>query len=143
MLEISDKTNLLEQKSYKYSLQDISDPNLYRDIYPYDAVPRIPFNHRRVPMGMPEEIAEQGGVWIHGPETEKTFAAGEETEYHLSLGSSDLLVRRSAAGTELVFDKENQWKTANGLNILVYDEFTKSLVTAVGFDAFSGYQCIY
>ena len=56
MLEISDKTNLLEQKSYKYSLQDIPDPNLYRDIYPYDAVPRIPFNHRRVPMGMPEEI---------------------------------------------------------------------------------------
>ncbi len=56
MLEISGKTNLLEQKSYKYSLQDIPDPNLYRDIYPYEAVPKIAFNHRRVPMGMPEEI---------------------------------------------------------------------------------------
>ena len=94
-------------------------------------------------MGMPEEIASKGGVWIHGPETEEAFAAGEAAESHLSLGSSDLLVRKSAAGTELIFDKENQWKTANGLNIMVYDEFTKSLVTAVGFDAFSGYQCVY
>lgn len=56
MLEISGKTNLLEQKSYKYSLQDSPDPNLYRDVYPYDFVPKIAFNHRKVPMGMPEEI---------------------------------------------------------------------------------------
>ena len=56
MLEISKKTNLLEQKQYRYSLQDVEEPNLYRDVYPYNAVPRIPFNHRRVPMGMPEEI---------------------------------------------------------------------------------------
>ena len=56
MLEISPKTNLLEQKSYKYSLQDIPDPNLYRDIYPYTSIPRVAFNHRRVPMGMPKDI---------------------------------------------------------------------------------------
>lgn len=56
MLEISGKTNLLEQKSYKYSLQDVASPNLYRDIYSYDEVPKVAFNHRRVPMGMPEEI---------------------------------------------------------------------------------------
>ncbi len=56
MLEISSKTNLLEQKSYRYQLQDITEPNLYRDVYPYTDVPKVPFNHRRVPMGMPEEI---------------------------------------------------------------------------------------
>lgn len=56
MLEISKKSNLLEQKSYKYNLQDIKNPNLYRDIYNYEEVPKVPFNHRRVPMGMPEEI---------------------------------------------------------------------------------------
>ena len=44
MLEISSKSNLLEQKSYKYSLQDVADPNLYRDVYPYTEVPRIAFN---------------------------------------------------------------------------------------------------
>ena len=56
MLEISAKTNLLEQKSYKYSLQDIAEPNLQRDIYSYGTVPKVAFNHRRVPMNMPEEI---------------------------------------------------------------------------------------
>ena len=56
MLEISGKTNLLEQKSYKYSLQDVAEPNLQRDIYSYGTVPKVAFNHRRVPMNMPEEI---------------------------------------------------------------------------------------
>ena len=56
MLEISNKTNLLEQKSYKYSLQDVAEPNLLRDIYTEGAVPKVAFNHRRVPMNMPEEI---------------------------------------------------------------------------------------
>ncbi len=56
MLEISNKTNLLEYSSYKYSLQDVAEPSLYRDIYEYETVPKIPFNHRRVPMNMPEEI---------------------------------------------------------------------------------------
>ena len=56
MLEISKKTNLLEQKIYKYELQDVEEPNLYRDIYDYDSVPKVAFNHRRVPMSMPEEI---------------------------------------------------------------------------------------
>ena len=56
MLEISARTNLLEQKSYKYSLQDVAEPNLQRDIYSYGTVPKVAFNHRRVPMNMPEEI---------------------------------------------------------------------------------------
>ena len=56
MLEISNRTNLLEQKSYKYSLQDVAEPNLQRDIYSYGTVPKVAFNHRRVPMNMPEEI---------------------------------------------------------------------------------------
>jgi len=69
MLEISSKTNLLEQKSYRYALQDVEEPNLYRDLYPYTEVPRIPFNHRRVPMGMPEDI------WI----TDTSFRDGQQS----------------------------------------------------------------
>ncbi len=56
MLELSNKTNLLEENSYRYSLQDIENPNLYREFYSYDDVPKIAFNHRRVPMGMPKDI---------------------------------------------------------------------------------------
>ena len=69
MLEISEKTNLLEQKSYRYSLQDVENPNLYRDIYPYTQVPRVAFNHRRVPVGMPRDI------WI----TDTSFRDGQQS----------------------------------------------------------------
>ena len=68
MLEISDKTNLLEQKSYKYSLQNVSEPNLYREIYNYSEIPKIPFNHRRCPMNMPKDI------WI----TDTTMRDGQQ-----------------------------------------------------------------
>lgn len=69
MLELSSKTNLLEQKNYKYSLQDVEDPNLYPELFSYDEVPRISFNHRRVPIGMPSEI------WI----TDTTFRDGQQS----------------------------------------------------------------
>jgi len=56
MLELSNSTNLLEQDNYKYSLQDVKDPELYRDFYDYNEVPKVAFNHRRVPMSMPRDI---------------------------------------------------------------------------------------
>ncbi len=68
MLEASKKSNLLEQRSYKYSLQDVKEPNLYRDMFSYDEVPKIAFNHRRVPMDMPKDI------WI----TDTTFRDGQQ-----------------------------------------------------------------
>ncbi|MGM9642893.1 MAG: 2-isopropylmalate synthase [Eubacteriales bacterium] len=70
MIEISKKSNLLEQKSYRYQLQDIKEPNLYREIYTYTEVPKIAFNHRRVPLGMPPEI------WI----TDTTFRDGMQSQ---------------------------------------------------------------
>ncbi|MBO5006378.1 MAG: 2-isopropylmalate synthase, partial [Clostridia bacterium] len=69
MLTRSDASNLLEFSQYKYSLQDVENPNLYRDIYPYTEVPKVPFNHRRVPISMPKEI------WI----TDTTFRDGQQS----------------------------------------------------------------
>ena len=69
MLEISAKTNLLEENDYRYSLQDVEEPILYRDVYNYEEVPKIAFNHRRVPMSMPEDI------WI----TDTSFRDGQQS----------------------------------------------------------------
>ena len=69
MLEINHQSNLLEVTQYRYSLQDVEEPNLYRVIYPYTEVPKIVFNHRRVPMNMPKEI------WI----TDTTFRDGQQS----------------------------------------------------------------
>ena len=69
MLEISKKTNLLEQNIYKYTLQDVEEPNLYREMFDYESVPKIAFNHRRVPANMPEDI------WI----TDTSFRDGQQS----------------------------------------------------------------
>ncbi|MBR4548858.1 MAG: 2-isopropylmalate synthase [Oscillospiraceae bacterium] len=69
MLELSPKTNLLEENDYRYSLQDVPEPILYRDVYSYDEVPKVAFNHRRVPINMPEDI------WI----TDTSFRDGQQS----------------------------------------------------------------
>lgn len=69
ILEFSENTNLLEQSAYKFSLQDRETPNLYREIFDYDSVPKISFNHRSVPMHMPKEI------WL----TDTTFRDGQQS----------------------------------------------------------------
>lgn len=69
VLEFSENTNLLEQSAYKYQLQDSPTPNLYRYLYDYKSVPKVPFNHRSVPMNMPKDI------WI----TDTTFRDGQQS----------------------------------------------------------------
>ena len=69
MLYKNEQSNLLEISQYRYSLQDVPDPNLYREIYPFSEVPKIPFNHRHVPIQMPKDI------WI----TDTTFRDGQQS----------------------------------------------------------------
>ena len=56
MLKFDQTTNLLMQAKYRYDLQDVAEPNLYREIYDYEHVPKVAFNMRHVPMQMPDEI---------------------------------------------------------------------------------------
>ena len=69
MVKRNPNSNLLEIAQYKYSLQDVAEPNLYRDLYEYSEIPRIAFNHRRVPENMPADI------WI----TDTTFRDGQQS----------------------------------------------------------------
>ena len=69
MLEFSKKTNQLMQSKYKYQLQEVEEPNLYREIFDYEAIPKIAFNNRLVPICMPDEI------WM----TDTTFRDGQQS----------------------------------------------------------------
>lgn len=69
MLMFNKKTNTLEQSLYRYGLQDVPSPNLYREIFSYDEIPKCAFNHRRVPMFPADEI------WI----TDTTFRDGQQS----------------------------------------------------------------
>ena len=63
-----ERTNLLQENDYDYTLQDVKEPELFRDMFSYDEVPKVRFNHRTVPMHFPDEI------WI----TDTTFRDGQQ-----------------------------------------------------------------
>ena len=44
MLEFNKKTNLLESIAQEYPLEEVKDPNLYRDYFSYDDIPKVAFN---------------------------------------------------------------------------------------------------
>lgn len=69
VLYYSETTKLLEQSAYRYQLQDRETPNLYRHLFDYDSIPKVSFNHRSVPINMPENI------WI----TDTTFRDGQQS----------------------------------------------------------------
>lgn len=68
-ISLNKRTNLLEQDPYNYQLQDVEEPNLMRDFFEYTEVPKVSFNFRRNPLGMPEHI------WI----TDTTFRDGQQS----------------------------------------------------------------
>ena len=65
----NEKTNLLQLEEHCYQLNDVAEPNVFRNLFPYDEVPKIAFNDRIVPHNMPEEI------WI----TDTTFRDGQQS----------------------------------------------------------------
>jgi len=69
MFVYNKRTNLLERRELEYPLQDVKEPNLYRTLFSYEEVPKIAFNHRIVPIDMPEDI------WI----TDTTFRDGQQS----------------------------------------------------------------
>ena len=61
--------NLLQLEEHMYPLVDVDKPNIFRNLFPYDEVPKIAFNDRIVPHSMPDEI------WI----TDTTFRDGQQS----------------------------------------------------------------
>ncbi|BCK00352.1 beta/alpha barrel domain-containing protein [Anaerocolumna chitinilytica] len=61
--------NLLQLEEHLYTLVDVEQPNVFRNLFPYDEVPKIAFNDRIVPHNFPEEI------WI----TDTTFRDGQQS----------------------------------------------------------------
>lgn len=66
---LSPKSHILEEHSYNYQLQDVKEPQLYRNFFDYTSIPKVAFNFRNVPMNCPENI------WI----TDTTFRDGQQS----------------------------------------------------------------
>lgn len=68
-VQLDTHTNLLELQEHIYHLVDVDEPNVYRNLFPYNEIPKIAFNNRVVPNNMPENI------WI----TDTTFRDGQQS----------------------------------------------------------------
>lgn len=64
----NESMNLLETHNFTHELQDVKNPRLFREMFPYTEVPKILFNFTHVPMNCPEEI------WM----TDTTFRDGQQ-----------------------------------------------------------------
>ena len=66
---INTHNNLLQLEEHLYPLVDVKEPNVFRNLFPYDEVPKIAFNDRIVPHNFPDDI------WI----TDTTFRDGQQS----------------------------------------------------------------
>mgnify|MGYP000086816636 CR=1 FL=1 len=51
---MNEKTNLLQLEEHFYQLVDVEEPNVFRNLFPYEEIPKIAFNDRIVPHNMPD-----------------------------------------------------------------------------------------
>ncbi|MDR2042953.1 MAG: 2-isopropylmalate synthase [Clostridium sp.] len=68
-ITMNGSNNLLQIQEHMYILDNVEKPNVFRNMFPYSEVPKIPFNDRTVPHNMPKEI------WI----TDTTFRDGQQS----------------------------------------------------------------
>ena len=52
MIKYNKDKNLLIESNWRPFLQDVEQPNLFRDLFDYDTVPKVAFNFRQTPIDM-------------------------------------------------------------------------------------------
>ena len=70
------RKELLREKVH-FELQDVTEPNLFRDYFPFNEVPKVPFNHRVVPKELPEDIFITDTTFRDGQQSRPPYTARE------------------------------------------------------------------
>lgn len=72
-VKLNSKTNLLERDAYNYRIQDVEEPNLFREFFEYTEIPKVSFNHRQSPYGMPEDIRITDTTFRDGQQSREPY----------------------------------------------------------------------
>lgn len=94
----NEKTNLLELEEHMYHLVDVDKPNVFRNLFPYDEVPKIAFNERVVPHNMPKDIWITDTTFRDGQQSREPYTTGQIVtiyDYLHRLGGPNGLIRQS------------------------------------------------
>lgn len=98
MIHLNERTHLLEETLYQYELQDVAEPNLFRESYNYSEVPKVSFNHRLVPMDTPSELWLTDTTFRDGQQATSPFAVEQIVEifkFMHKLGGKKGIIRQS------------------------------------------------
>jgi isopropylmalate/homocitrate/citramalate synthase len=95
----------------KHRVIDVKEPNLYKEIFPYDEIPKTIFNNIQLPMELPEDI------WI----TDTTFRDGQQS---MTSMTTEQMVR--------IFDMLHELDNGSGIirqtEFFLYDEKDRNAV---------------
>ena len=72
-IRINNKTNLMEMEAYSYEVQDIPDPELFREFFEYTEIPKVAFNFRTSPYGMPEQVFITDSTFRDGQQSREPY----------------------------------------------------------------------
>lgn len=79
-IKLNSKTNLLEMEAYNYKVQDIPDPELFRQFYQYTEVPKVAFNFRTSPYGMPDQVYITDSTFRDGQQSREPYTTKQIVE---------------------------------------------------------------
>ena len=119
-INLSDNTNLLEFDPYEYELQDVKEPQLFREMFPYSQVPKTAFNYRHVPMNMPENIYITDTTFRDGQQSRAPYTTEQMVDIYKMLhrlGGEKGIIRQ----TEFFVYSENDRKALEKCMELGYE----------------------
>ncbi len=117
---VRNKNNLLEYENYQYELQDVEEPNLYRELFDYDSIPKVVFNDRHVPMVTPANLYISDTTFRDGQQSTSPYTTEQIIQiYKLmhELGGPNGIIRQS----EFFLYSEKDKKAAQGCMDLGYE----------------------
>ena len=68
-------TGRLLREHIPFELKDVSEPNLFREYFPYSEVPKLPFSDRLVPKELPEDIFITDTTFRDGQQSRPPYTA--------------------------------------------------------------------
>ncbi len=95
---INPHNNLLQLEEHIYPLVDVEEPNTFRNLFPYNEIPKIAFNDRIVPHNLPDEIFITDTTFRDGQQSRAPYTTEQIVtmyDYFHRLGGPKGLIRQS------------------------------------------------
>lgn len=108
-IRLNNRTNLLEMEAYNYEVQDIPDPELFREFFRYTEIPKVAFNFRTSPYGMPEQVHITDSTFRDGQQSREPYTTQQIVDIYKmmsKLSGPNGIIRQTEFFTYSDRDKE-------------------------------------